>query len=263
MRVHARKEQHAPPAHEDEVERRERELLEALGGGEVLAEIAELGEVGLLPLVERVVAGLHEPREAPVGRRDDRERLGAGGGVLDVGAVAIGERHAAVEAFVGEGLQPPVEDGQIGLTRPGRQANDALPQRPPRAPGAAVRANDARADVRRAVDDHVEELVLRRPRRAARRPSIAPLARERRAEAMDARVGEVERDRVAEKGGSQADEALGGVVEVGEDRRIDRGVRVGRASACEVLPRVRRIEGEEVAAKEGVGVVGRWHDHRL
>ena len=57
-----------PPPSEREVEAREAHLVEALGRGEVGADVAQLGQVRAEVLVEEVVADLGEAREAAVRR---------------------------------------------------------------------------------------------------------------------------------------------------------------------------------------------------
>ena len=90
--------------------------------------------------------------------------------------------------------------------------------------------------------------------RGGREPGVAPLAREERREPVDGGVGEVERELGrAERGGREAGEDRGGLVELGEDRRVLGRVRVGRARARQVGARVGRVEREEVALEEPLG----------
>src|SRR4051794_29037484 len=99
--------------------------------------------------------------------------------------------------------------------------NEALPKRTANGPRSAMLGDDAGADVRRAVDDDVEKLVLGGAGSAAgRAPCVAPLARDRRTEAVNARVGEVEGEVFAEEDAGPTGEDVAGVVEVGEDPRV-------------------------------------------
>ena len=207
--------------------------------------------------MERDRSGALEARHRARRRHEHGERLGGRAGDLDVGAVAVGEAGAARvrgERVVGERLEPPVEDGEVPLAGAGAQAHDALPERPAYAPRAAVARDDARAHVGRAVHDGVEEHVVGGAGRAARRPRVAPLARQRGPEAVDARVAPVEPEVGVEEGARVAGEAVGGLVEVSEDRGVARRVRVLRAGAREVRGGARRVERQEEPVEELLGV---------
>ena len=175
-------------------------------------------------------AALQARRER--GRRDeDRAAPRAGAGHLDVRAVAVGERDVrSALHVVGEGLQPPVEDGEVGLAGARPEAHDALPERAAHAPDAAVARDDAGAHVRRAVDDGVEEHVVRRALRAAARPTRRA-ARGVSAALRRCTLASLRSRR--EVGAPKSARALptkrsAALVEVREDGRVARGVRVGR-----------------------------------
>jgi hypothetical protein len=80
--------------------------------------VGQLGQVRAQPLVKGVVARLLQPRRRARARDHHGQLLGLRAGDLDVRAVSVRERHV-LRALGGvrERLEPPVEDGQIGLAR--------------------------------------------------------------------------------------------------------------------------------------------------
>ena len=144
-----------------------------------------------------------------------------------------------------------MEDRELAFAGARLQRDEALPERTAHAPARltvlAVIANDALAHVRSAVDDHVAELALLDER-------VAALRIEERAQAVNARVAEVEHEiRRAHRGRCDGDERLGDLRELREDRRVLRRIRVDGTSAAEVALRVFRVQRKEDVFEEALG----------
>ncbi len=87
-----------------------------------------------------------------------------------------------------------------------------------------------------------------------RQQGVAALPREERREAVDGGVGEVERQiGRAERGGGEAGEDGGRLVDLREDGRVPARVGVGRARPREVRARVGRVQREEEPFEEPFG----------
>jgi hypothetical protein len=171
---------------------------------------------------------------------------------LHVSTVAIEEATLA-DLVVREGLEPPVEDRQIGGACLGVQADLRLPERVSYLPLAPVRADDASRHVHGAVNDHLRDQ-RGAPVLVRGEPLRADLLREEDAEPVDGGVGEVE-DEIGrgERVRRELGEDLRDALELGHDRRVLRGVRVLGARLREVALRLGRVERQEVPFEEGFG----------
>ena len=202
-------------------------------------------------LVQRIVADLGEPRQPPQFRNDGQQRVGPKGRLLNVRAVAIGQRMA-IDLAVGKRLQPPMKDRQIGLAGRRGQPHERLPKRPPHLPNSMMIADCTPPHVNGAVHDDVRE------QRCAvgtlgGSPAVSKRPGKRRRQPVDRRVGSIEVEIAPSKGlGREPDEYVGDIVERAQDVGISGRIGVGFPRTRQILAGVVRVESPRNIARTSV-----------
>jgi hypothetical protein len=241
----------ASPSDQQQVERRQPELGEARGRREVRPEVVELGEVRLQVLEQRVIAYAREPREAALGRRDDRPGVRVLERDLHVRAVSISERDL-LEPVVGERPEQPREGRDLGGAHRGVEPDPRLPQRVSHEPPPPVPLHRAAPHVERRVQHEVHEQ-RRLPGLGARREQPLPgCRRQRGGEAVHRRVADVEDEvRRAQRLGRERREDLRGLFDRVEDRGVVARVGVGASDGLE--RRAGRVKRQELLFEQPRG----------